>query len=353
MRNVVEKYFNLEFNVIILAIRTAVLITCISLLQDYLKVNEALIVACIFGIFLVALIEVITIDLYIKYSLLYGILSLCVSSLIFALGVHVSNNCYLTVAILIIASCLVGFSNNINNKANVNSIVILFITNFFIIGNGFTNEHIHISMLFFGGFFFLGGALMVISGYGYYLIRIRQLKNDYKYLIKPDLFKELLNSFQVNKINLLFAISLAMAITIAYLVEHFLKVPQGYWMPMTALLILKANHDLSRQAMQYRLIGTLLGTLVALGICTLISNKFILSLLLFPTIFLMIITLARHYGAYVFFLTNFIIILFKLFDQNGEIIIRHRIIDTVTAVIIVATVVYGVLLLDKIYTRKI
>ncbi|MCC2644671.1 MAG: hypothetical protein K0R94_449 [Burkholderiales bacterium] len=185
------------------------------------------------------------------------------------------------------------------------------------------------------GIFFCSGALtLVLSGY------LGHLFFCYKYNNKRSLAEASNRIFSFNVNNLKFALKLSVAVCAANAIAGYLKLPQQYCAPMTALLILRSDHESSLKRAQHRLFGTLIGSILAGVLIILIHDKLILSILMLPVMFLIVVSMARHYGAYVFFLTAMITILFNLIEFNGIMVIIERILFTLLGISTVVTVVY-------------
>jgi uncharacterized membrane protein YccC len=120
--------------------------------------------------------------------------------------------------------------------------------------------------------------------------------------------------------------------------EHFLQLQQAYWVPLTSMLVIKLDNSFTWMRLQERFKGTLLGGVFSVMIVSLIHDKLLLALLLFPLTFLMITALAKHYATYAGFLTAMIVISFEIISPHGLLVTEERILNTAIGVVIVAIV---------------
>jgi uncharacterized membrane protein YccC len=199
----------------------------------------------------------------------------------------------------------------------------------FIVGTGFD---INIGTSFwYSVSYILGGSTLAI------------ITNLYLKFAKPDvqyhpLIKHKLLKFEKLEIN--FSIRISIAVIGCYIVSRLWDLQPVYWLPTVALFIQKVDHNLSFQRIKHRLLGTLIGYAISVVIILLVHNKFILSLVVLPIMFFMIICFAKHYGAYIVFLTALTVISYTLFDPKVVSIANIRLLDTTLGVFIVLIITF-------------
>ena len=108
-----------------------------------------------------------------------------------------------------------------------------------------------------------------------------------------------------------------------------LEIGHSYWIMLTIIVILKPAYSLTQQRNKDRLIGTIGGALVGIGIIYFLKNNVALLIIM---IFFMAGTFAflrRHYFTGVFFMTVYLLIFFHLMQPTDfQELIKDRIIDT-------------------------
>ena len=110
-----------------------------------------------------------------------------------------------------------------------------------------------------------------------------------------------------------FALRFAAALVVAVLVERALAIPQGYWVAMTTLLLLRPDFQDTYARSLGRLGGTLLGAALAIGFAhVVVPGPIALAALVAVFAFLGYAGLRFNYGVFSFFLTAYVILLLTL-----------------------------------------
>lgn len=100
-----------------------------------------------------------------------------------------------------------------------------------------------------------------------------------------------------------FALRLGIATTAAYLTVHILALPCGYWATMAVLLILQPSAAGTLPRSVERAVGTVVGTIIAVGIGALALTPLQIALAVFPLIGLTMALRPVSYSVFVAFLT--------------------------------------------------
>lgn len=343
MRKLYAKYFHLSTEVVVLALRTGGIATLIGLYYVFTNQIGFSLIFSIIGVFLVGLLEVGGISfkpiLRVRYGLLYSV----AAGFTTFLGSFLSNISSLVTSIaLVVAMWLVGLSSR---TLPLIAILILYSANLLAITSGIPAP---ITLAInYGTHFALGGVIMAISGFIATFFLPKANYQDHR--AHPAIFK-----FDTGTIE--YSIRLSIAVCGAYLLAHYFGLlSEQYCAPMTALLISKMEHDFSWQRISHRFFGTLWGSILAVLLILLIHDRILLAILLLPIMFMIIVSLARHYGAYVFFLTAMITVLFNIIHFEGVVVSRDRVIFTslgifcAVIVLVIASMIKKYLV-PKIYT---
>ncbi len=113
--------------------------------------------------------------------------------------------------------------------------------------------------------------------------------------------------------GLRFGIASAVAVTVYTL----FSLPIGYWITLTVSVILRPSAGESLSRINQRLLGTVLGGILAIVLATLFPHPLTIVLLLVPLTLVMMALLPVNYGLFVFFLTPWIV-LYKDIVQPGD-----------------------------------
>ena len=139
-----------------------------------------------------------------------------------------------------------------------------------------------------------------------------------------------------------FSLLITVAVLIANYISYHFALPQGYWIPMTALLVLKSDIETSHSRIGHRFYGTFWGSLAAALIIIFVTNPVVLALLFVPVITLIVLGSARHYGTYTLFLTIMITMMLNLIHPEGYLVTERRFMDTLVGIAAVVFVLYGI-----------
>ncbi|GHO46987.1 FUSC family protein [Ktedonospora formicarum] len=105
-----------------------------------------------------------------------------------------------------------------------------------------------------------------------------------------------------------YALRLSITISIATALFLFLRIPHGYWMAMSVLIVLKPDFHTTHQRTRLRLGGTIAGGIFAGALSLIVYQQGLLLLLIALLCFLAFLVRSRHYGIYAFFLSSFLIL---------------------------------------------
>ena len=135
---------------------------------------------------------------------------------------------------------------------------------------------------------------------------------------------------------MLFTVVLCNFISIHY------HLANGYWLPLTAFLIIKSNHAISISRNYTKVIGTLIGGGVALACCLLIHSQLIFALM----IFFFFLSDCYRYIAPLWFIYKLCLhyrylLTIALMNNEAMYRIEYRVIYTLLAVLIVMIFLYA------------
>ena len=140
----------------------------------------------------------------------------------------------------------------------------------------------------------------------------------------------LLDNLTLDSITFRHALRLAVACFFGYLVAIYLSLGQhSYWILITILVILKPAYVLTKQRNLERVIGTIAGGLIGIGILVFIEDPLVKFFMLVIFMVLTFTFLRLKYIVGVFFMTPFILIAFSFLSKsNGIQVAEERILDT-------------------------
>ncbi len=126
-----------------------------------------------------------------------------------------------------------------------------------------------------------------------------------------------------------YAFRQAITLAVAAEVEHHTGLPNGYWVPMTALLVLRPAFQPTFQRGVLRVAGTIVGAALAtLLVRTLHLNEVTTAMLIALFAWLAYALLNVNYGLFAIFLTAYIVFLLDFAGLSTRVIVAHRTINT-------------------------
>lgn len=325
-----DYYLKLTPEAILLGIISGIVASAISLCHALLDLTNLYLLVAVLGVFLASLIMISGIGKGHLTQVKYGFLVATAGGVTTFLGSYFGHSGILTSITICI---IIPFIALTTHSTVMIASSVLYIVDMFIIGSGVPGS---LEMAICYGISFLGGGTSIILLF--YSIN-RALKT-------PDITDEHIHFrkelvFRDWHKNIRFALLLTTAVLIANIISYTFNLLQGYWIPMTAMLILKSDYEFSKKRIKHRFIGTLLGSIAAFFIISVIDSKIVLALMMLPIFFCIVIALAKHYGAYTFFLTVMITVLFNLISpMERHIVTEHRLEDTLLGILSVIIVLW-------------
>ena len=320
-------FLNLTADIVHLALRTSILNTLCYIAFLYAPAYNISFIFAASGVFLISVIETLAIQGPTNRRLYFGALVSLSAGSALILGSVFSHHPLIMSLGIIFFMCMIGFASSSNIL--VTTVVMMF-AGMFITGSNFPATLSH--SVLYGVSFALGGLLLIFISYLHSLLYINTFDLT-KSVIEPvtPVF-----SFKLPQID--FSVRLSIAVLASYLLAHVIHLPQAYWVPMTAMLVLKVENSFTIQRLNQRFIGTLCGSILAIVALSLIHDKLFLALLLLPVTFLIITAMAQHYATYALFLTAMVTISFNIVEPLGMLVTEERAINTGIGVAIVGAV---------------
>jgi uncharacterized membrane protein YccC len=134
---------------------------------------------------------------------------------------------------------------------------------------------------------------------------------------------------------------LATALVLATLLEKALGLQNGYWVPMTTLLVLRAQNRETVYRTLVRLGGTIAGAALATALTLwLRPARPTLIGLVAVSAFFSYLLLKTHYGLYAVALTSYVVFLLSFFGLPEPVVVKARVLGTALGGV-VALVVLG------------
>ncbi len=126
------------------------------------------------------------------------------------------------------------------------------------------------------------------------------------------------------------AVRMAVSFSLALLVSRVLQLPHGYWLPMTAAIVLRPDFAATFNFGLLRVVGTVLGLVLTTALLHITPNEPWAHLALMAVLCMAFRYLATaHYGIAVAALTGAVVILLSFYGVNPTTAVLDRVVNTV------------------------
>lgn len=141
-------------------------------------------------------------------------------------------------------------------------------------------------------------------------------------------YKLLLENFTLKSAIFKHSLRLGIVVIVGYSIGALLEVNNPYWILLTIIVIMRPNYGLTKTRSKQRIIGTLIGAAIAVGIVLLIQNPVFYAIIAFVTLILAFAMLQRNYKTSAVFITLSVVFIYALLQPNVLDVIQFRVVDT-------------------------
>ena len=153
----------------------------------------------------------------------------------------------------------------------------------------------------------------------------------------------LVQNFSLESTMFRHALRLTVAILFGYLLGYFLDIQNTYWILLTIIVIMRPSYGLTKERSKDRMIGTLIGAVIAVAIVLITQNIAVYAVLAFVSLILAFSLLQQNYKSAAALITISIIFVYSLMNPNAFEVIQYRVIDTFIGAIIAVVANYIIL----------
>lgn len=124
------------------------------------------------------------------------------------------------------------------------------------------------------------------------------------------------------------SLRLTIAIIFAYLLGSIFEIQNTYWILLTIIVIMRPSYGLTKERSKDRILGTLVGAAVAVGIVLITQNVVIYSFLAIVSLIFSFALIQQNYKFAAGLITISIIFVYSIINPNAFEVIQYRVIDT-------------------------
>ena len=139
------------------------------------------------------------------------------------------------------------------------------------------------------------------------------------------------------------SLRLSIAILFAYSLGFVFDIQNTYWILLTIIVIMRPSYGLTKERSKDRIIGTLIGAAIAVGIVLLTQNVVVYAILAIVSLIFAFALLQQNYKSAAALITISIIFVYSLINPNAFEVIQFRVIDTIIGSAIAVIANYTIL----------
>ena len=153
----------------------------------------------------------------------------------------------------------------------------------------------------------------------------------------------LFQNFSLNSTMFRYSLRFTIAIVFGYLLGLLFEIQNTYWILLTIIVIMRPSYGLTKKRSKDRIIGTLIGAAIAVGIVLLTQNVVVYAVLALVSLILAISLIQENYKSAAALVTISIVFVYSLINPNAFEVIQYRVIDTIIGATIAVVANYTLL----------
>lgn len=130
------------------------------------------------------------------------------------------------------------------------------------------------------------------------------------------------------------ALRLSITVVFAYILGSYLDIKNAYWIILTLVVIMRPNYGLTKERSQNRIIGTIIGAIVAALIIFITQNTIVYGVLAIVSLMFAFSLIQQSYKAGAAFVTMQVVFIYSLLQPNALEVVGYRVLDTVIGAIL-------------------
>lgn len=140
--------------------------------------------------------------------------------------------------------------------------------------------------------------------------------------------KLLLRNLNFNSIIFRHSLRLAVTIMVGYALGSLFPFQNPYWILLSIIIIMRPNYGLTKNRAKDRVIGTLIGGVIAFGIVFLIHDPYLYGAMGVVSLVIALAMVQKNYKATATFITLTVVFIYAILQPDVLSVIKFRIVDT-------------------------
>lgn len=174
-------------------------------------------------------------------------------------------------------------------------------------------------------------------------VSLKKLDSSAFLTIQEYSLNVLFQNFSLNSTMFRYSLRFTIAIVFGYLLGLLFEIQNTYWILLTIIVIMRPSYGLTKKRSKDRIIGTLIGAAIAVGIVLLTQNVVVYAVLALVSLILAISLIQENYKSAAALVTISIVFVYSLINPNAFEVIQYRVIDTIIGATIAVVANYTLL----------
>jgi len=125
------------------------------------------------------------------------------------------------------------------------------------------------------------------------------------------------------------SLRLALVVMIGFAIGAYFSLQNAYWILLTIVVIMRPNYGLTKERSKQRILGTLIGGVIATGIVLLVQNTTVYAVLGIISLVIAFSMVQRNFKTSATFITLSVVFIYALLQPDVLNVIQFRIVDTI------------------------
>lgn len=159
--------------------------------------------------------------------------------------------------------------------------------------------------------------------------KIRAIKDAEQFITPQDYdLKKLRVNFSFGSPIFRHSLRLTLTMLIGFIVGNVIEMQQPYWILLTIVVIMRPSYGLTKERTKNRVVGTLIGAAVGVGIVFITQNPIVYALIAAGSLIIGFSLVKNNYRNAAAFITVYVIFMYALINPNILMVIKFRVFDT-------------------------
>lgn len=165
-------------------------------------------------------------------------------------------------------------------------------------------------------------------------------------------FNVILQNLRLDSTLFRHSLRLSIAMLFAYSLGLFFEIQNTYWILLSIIVIMRPSYGLTKERSKDRIIGTLIGAVIAVGLVLLTQNEIVYAVLALVSLVFAFALVQQNYKSAAALVTISVVFVYSFINPKALEVIQYRVIDTFIGAIIAVVANYMLLPSWEVFNLK-